>query len=94
MKKLTRVQIRNGLEKLQGWQTDYKCIYKTIKTKGFPHTIGLVTAIGAICQQFDHHPDFILLRYSELTISFSTHSVKGITQKDLQIAAELEKLLS
>lgn len=94
MKKLTRVQIRKGLEKLQGWQTDYKCIYKTIKTKGFPHTIGLVTAIGAICQQFDHHPDFILLRYSELTISFSTHSVKGITQKDLQIADELEKLLS
>jgi len=94
MKKLTKVQIKKALENLQGWQTDYKCIYKTFKTKGFPHTIGLVTAIGAICQQFDHHPDFILVKYSELTISFSTHSVKGLTRKDLQIANELKKLLS
>jgi pterin-4a-carbinolamine dehydratase len=94
MKKLNKSQIKKGIKELQDWQTDYKCIYRTFKTKGFPHTLGLVTAIGAICQQFDHHPDFILVKYSELTVSFSTHSVKGITEKDFQIANELDKLLS
>ncbi|MBK8982977.1 MAG: 4a-hydroxytetrahydrobiopterin dehydratase [Ignavibacteria bacterium] len=90
--KLTKDQIDKDLKKLKGWKTDYSSIKKTYKTKGFPQTMGLVTAIGALCQQHDHHPDYMTLKYAEVEVSFSTHSVKGISHKDFDIAKDIETL--
>ena len=53
---------------------------------------GLATAIGVFCQQYDHHPDFMTLKYSSVEISFSTHSAGGITLKDINIAKEIDTL--
>jgi len=65
---------------------------KSFKTKGFPQTMGLVTAIGALCQQHDHHPDYLTMKYSDVEVSFSTHSAKGITMKDIDIAKDINTL--
>jgi 4a-hydroxytetrahydrobiopterin dehydratase len=67
-------------------------IKKLFKTKGFPQTMGLATSIGALCQQHDHHPDYLTMKYASVEVSFSTHSAGGITQKDLNIAKEIESL--
>ncbi|MBS1516676.1 MAG: 4a-hydroxytetrahydrobiopterin dehydratase [Bacteroidetes bacterium] len=92
MEKLTEEQISQSLKDLNGWESDKSSIKKTFKTAGFPQTMGLVTAIGAFCQQHDHHPDFLTMKYSEVEVSFSTHSAKGITQKDIDIARDIETL--
>ncbi len=89
---LTKEQIDKDLKKLKGWKTNYSSIRKTFKTKGFPQTMGLTTAICALCQQHDHHPDYLTLKYSEVEVSFSTHSVKGISRKDFEIAGDIETL--
>lgn len=80
------------LKKLPGWVFKEGSIRKTFTTEGFPQTMGLVTAIGAICQQHDHHPDYLTMKYASVEVSFSTHSVKSITNKDTDIAKEIEKL--
>jgi 4a-hydroxytetrahydrobiopterin dehydratase len=54
--------------------------------------MGLVTAIGALCQQHDHHPDYLTMKYSDVEVSFSTHSAKGITMKDIDIAKDINTL--
>lgn len=92
MEKLTEKQISAGLKNLKGWKYDGSSIVRTFKTKGFPQTMGLVTAIGSLCQQYDHHPDFLTMRYSSVEVSFSTHSAKGITVKDLNIAKDINTL--
>lgn len=92
MEKLTKDQIEENLQSLTGWESDGSSIKKTFKTDSFPQTMGLVTAIGAFCQQHDHHPDYLTMKYSQVEVSFSTHSAKGITQKDIDIAKDIETL--
>lgn len=92
MTKLNKEQIADSLKILNGWIYSDESIIKTFATAGFPQTMGLVTSICAICQGHDHHPDYLILKYSTVEVSFSTHSVKGITEKDIKIAAEIDKL--
>lgn len=90
MEKLSEEKIKSELSSLSGWSYEAGSIRKTFSTKNFPQTLGLAAAIGALCQQHDHHPDYMTLKYSSIDISFSTHSVKGITAKDFAIAKEIE----
>ncbi len=92
MEKLSEQQITNELLQLEGWKRDGNSIVKIFKTKGFPQTMGLAASIGALCQQHDHHPDFMTLKYSSVEVSFSTHSAGGITAKDIGIAKDIESL--
>lgn len=97
--KLTKEEIEKSLKTLDGWNyaestNGQSCgsIKKTFNTSGYPVTMGLVSAIGSVCQRFNHHPDYILMKYKELEVSFSTHSAGGITEKDIEVAKELEKI--
>ena len=92
MEKLNEQQIKDALKKLNDWIVDGNSIKKTFITKGFPQTMGLAASIGAICQQHNHHPDYLTMKYTSVEVSFSTHSVKGITQKDIEIAKDIESL--
>ncbi|MDQ3022619.1 MAG: 4a-hydroxytetrahydrobiopterin dehydratase [Bacteroidota bacterium] len=92
MEKLTEQQIKDELKNINGWSFVENSLRKTFKTKGFPQTMGLVTAIGALCQQHDHHPDYLTMKYSNVDVSFSTHSVKGISKKDFDIAKDIDTL--
>lgn len=92
MAKLTEEQISQELSTLDGWSRSGDSIVKKFKSDGFPQTLGLSTAIGALCQQHDHHPDYMTLKYAEVEVSFSTHSEGGITDKDIKIAKEIQKL--
>ena len=92
MTKLTENQITKKLNTLNDWYLENNSIKKKFKTKGFPQTMGLVAEIGALCQQFDHHPDYLTLKYSEVEVSFSTHSVGGLSEKDFEIAKQIDLL--
>lgn len=94
--KLTKEETEKLLKALKGWTyvdgTNRCSIKKQFNTSGYPVTMGLVTAIGGICQRLNHHPDYILMKYKELEVSFSTHSAGGITERDLEAAKELENI--
>jgi pterin-4a-carbinolamine dehydratase len=92
MQKLSEEEITKALEELEGWYREGHSIKKKFKTKGFPQTMGLVTAIGSFCQQHDHHPDYLTMKYSEVEVSFSTHVAGDVTMKDIEIAKDLNKL--
>jgi 4a-hydroxytetrahydrobiopterin dehydratase len=92
MEKLTGQQIKDELKDLNGWNLVENSIRKIFTTAGFPQSMGLATAIGAICQRHDHHPDYLTMKYSSIEVSFSTHSANGITNKDIAIAKDIDKL--
>lgn len=92
MEKLSEQQIKEELKNLSEWSLVDNSIRKNFKTKGFPQTMGLATAIGVLCQQHDHHPDYLTMKYSSIEVSFSTHSAKGITSKDIEIAKDIDTL--
>ena len=92
MQNLSEEEVVKFLTELPGWEREGKSIKKKFKTKGFPQTMGLVTAIGSLCQQHDHHPDYLTMKYAEVEVSFSTHVTGGVSMKDINIAKDIETL--
>ena len=92
MEKLTEAQINDALKELAGWSYEGGSIKKTFKTQNYPATMGFVAAIGGFCQKRNHHPDYVIMKYKEVEVSFSTHSAGGITQNDIEIAKDMEKI--
>ena len=92
MEKLTEQQLTEALLSLPDWKYEDGSIKKIFKTSSYPASMGFVTAVGGFCQKRNHHPDYILMKFKDVEVSFSTHSAGGITQKDIDIASDLEKL--
>ena len=91
MEKLNPDFVKDRLKEIKGWIVEGNSIKKIFKTKGWPETMGIISMIGTICHQHDHHPDYLLVKYSEIEAAFSTHTAGGITQKDIDIAIEINK---
>ncbi len=89
---LTEEKISCVLKKLNGWQRKGEQIEKTFVLKNFVNSMGFVNKIALLSEKADHHPD-ILIRWNKVSITLSTHSEGGITEKDLVLAEEIEKVL-
>ena len=48
---------------------------------GFPDALAFVVRLGFDAEAADHHPD-ILVNYKRVTLTYSTHSEGGLTEKD------------
>ena len=93
MAKLTAEAVQAALKKLPGWNLKDKAIDKQYTWPSFPDAIKFVNQVADLADHADHHPD-ILINYRRVTLTLSTHSEGGITQKDFDLAAQIEKTQS
>ncbi len=89
---LTQESITKKLQSLQGWEQSGSEIEKQFKFKSFIESIGFVNKVALLSEKADHHPD-ILIQYSKVKITLSTHNEGGITDKDFSLATEIEEVL-
>jgi len=92
-KLLTDEQISDALQALDGWERDGDAIKRKAKLASFPAAIEVVRKVAEIAEARDHHPD-IDIRWRTLTFRCSTHSEGGITSKDVDLAREIDSVLS
>jgi 4a-hydroxytetrahydrobiopterin dehydratase len=88
--RLSDIAIQRELGNLQGLSRRGDVITKTFQFRNFMTVINLVTAVALAADAADHHPD-IDIRYTKVTCTLSTHSAGGITQKDLDLAKQIER---
>jgi 4a-hydroxytetrahydrobiopterin dehydratase len=89
MAKLSRDEITAGLRPLAGWEYRDGAIRKLYRFNQFMDGIDFVTRVAEIAEAADHHPD-IAVNYTRVTFSCSTHSEGGVTQKDIDLATNIE----
>ncbi|MGO9063008.1 MAG: 4a-hydroxytetrahydrobiopterin dehydratase [Candidatus Binataceae bacterium] len=89
MPKLSGEQITRQLQSLPGWEFKDNAISKLYRFNEFLDGIDFVNRIAKIAEAADHHPD-ILINYTRVTFSCSTHTDGGVTQKDLKLARDIE----
>jgi len=82
------------LNRVAGWNIsdDEKSISKCFKFKNYYQTIAFVNANAYISHEQDHHPD-LEVGYNRCIVTFSTHSVGGLSQNDFICAAKFNALL-
>lgn len=83
-------EINKRLSSLEGWGQEENQIVKQFKFKNFVESMGFVTQVAILAERVDHHPD-ILIEYSKVTITLSTHSEGGLTEKDFNLANEIQE---
>jgi 4a-hydroxytetrahydrobiopterin dehydratase len=88
---LTDAEIEDGLKGLNGWERKGNEIVRVYKNKSFVDSIGFVNKVSILAEKADHHPD-ILIQYKNVTLTLSTHSKGGLTEKDFNLAREIDAL--
>ena len=79
------------LAKVPGWAIADGWLTRKFVTDGWGTTLMLVNAIGFLAEIADHHPD-LAVAWSSVTVKLSTHSAKGITDKDFELARAIDAL--
>lgn len=82
-------EIQDKLGGLDGWDRVENEIKKEYKLKNYVESVGFVAKIALLAERADHHPD-IILQYNKVTVTLTTHSDGGITEKDFSLAREIE----
>ncbi|MGH3492467.1 MAG: 4a-hydroxytetrahydrobiopterin dehydratase [Sciscionella sp.] len=86
---LTDEQITTALNGLPHWQRDGDSVVRTAELAGFPQAIEVVNRVAQHAEAAQHHPD-IDIRWRTVTFRLSTHSDGGITQKDIDLATQID----
>mgnify|MGYP006211115187 FL=1 len=75
------------------WRWSDKEITREFEFADFNESMGFVTRVALAAEKADHHPD-IDIRWNTVTLTLSTHSEGGLTQKDLDLADKADSLAS
>jgi 4a-hydroxytetrahydrobiopterin dehydratase len=88
---LTQSEIEHELATLDGWTQAGNEISRTFALPSFPAALAFASAVGHLAERADHHPD-ILIQYRKVTLTLSTHSAGGLTEKDFDLANEINAI--
>ena len=89
---LTDEQVDAALPELHGWERADGALRRSVKFPAFLDGIDAVQRVAEHAESKDHHPD-IDIRWRTVTFALVTHSEGGITDKDLEMAQEIDGIL-
>jgi 4a-hydroxytetrahydrobiopterin dehydratase len=88
-KLVSDADIRSALAELPGWKQQGKALQKTFDLKGFKAAMAFTGTVGELAERADHHPD-ILIQFSKVTLTLSSHDAGGVTDRDMRLARQIE----
>jgi 4a-hydroxytetrahydrobiopterin dehydratase len=91
MAKITAEEARQKLQTLSGWALEADAVKRQFTFAGFPEAVAFIVRLGFAAEAVDHHPD-LLVNYKRVTVTYSTHSEGGLTEKDFAGASEATSL--
>lgn len=88
---LSDAKVQERLADLDGWERSDSTIERTFEFDAFPDAVEFVNQVADRAEAANHHPD-IDIRYDQVTLALSTHSEGGLTDKDFDLAAEVDAI--
>lgn len=77
---------------LPHWAYEDGWIRRKYKTGGWKATLMVVNTVGHLAEAAWHHPD-LTVSYAFLIVKLVTHSAKGVTDKDFELARKIEEVV-
>ena len=90
---LTDDQVNAALAGLDGWEHADGALRRSVTFGSFLAGIAAVRRVADRAEAADHHPD-IDIRWRTVTFVLVTHSAGGITEKDVAMAREINRMLA
>lgn len=90
---LTEQEIQQHFsESLPHWVYEEGWIRRKYKTNSWKGTLMVVNTVGHLAEAAWHHPD-LTVSYAFVIVKLCTHSAKGITMKDIELARKIEEVV-
>lgn len=76
------------------WKEVDNRLEKEFELSDFSSIMEKLPQLGKVADGMDHHPDFEVYGYKQIKFKLMTHSEGKITQKDHDLAKEIDQLFS
>jgi 4a-hydroxytetrahydrobiopterin dehydratase len=91
--KLTGSARSAALATLKGWSevNGRNAINKKFSFKDFNEAFGFMARAALIAEKLDHHPEWFNV-YNRVEVTLATHDAGGLTERDIKLAQEMDRL--
>lgn len=74
------------------WEQAENKLEKIFFFNNFREAIQFINQVGEFAEQMNHHPDILLFAYKKVKITLTTHSEGKVTEKDYQLAKQIDSI--
>jgi 4a-hydroxytetrahydrobiopterin dehydratase len=89
MARLTLEEARLRLLGAPGWELAGPTLRRRYAFQAFEAAMAFVNRVAALAEAADHHPD-ILIEYSKVTLTLTSHDAGGLTERDFTLAHAID----
>lgn len=93
MRKANEPEIQKTIDELGTWSVENGKLHREYKFPSFVQAFGFMTQVALLAERAAHHPEWFNV-YNRVVVDLTTHEAGGITQKDLDLAREMEQIAS
>jgi 4a-hydroxytetrahydrobiopterin dehydratase len=92
-KKLSDAEVSERLSHAGGWTLVNGKLHRAFECKDFVTAFGNMTRVALVAEAMDHHPEWFNV-WNKVVIDLNSHSVKGISNLDFELAAKIDEIFS
>jgi 4a-hydroxytetrahydrobiopterin dehydratase len=82
------------LKQMEEWPKDPQGrLSKVFTFKNYRMSFAFVSQVAMLAEKKNHHPE-IILDYGKVRVSLISHDVQKITERDLELATQIDKIYS
>jgi 4a-hydroxytetrahydrobiopterin dehydratase len=89
--KATEADIQKAMAELGSWTFVDSKLHREFKFRNFVQAFGFMAQVALLAERAAHHPEWYNV-YNRVVVDLTTHEAGGITQKDLDLAREIDEI--
>ena len=91
---LTEAERAEALRELPQWtlRDDASAIYRSFRFGDFSEAFAFMTRVALLAEKHDHHPEWSNI-YNRVEVTLTTHDANGLSQRDVNMAWAIDRLL-
>lgn len=89
--RLSPDEITARLAQLPAWTLAAGKLHREYRFATFVDAFGFMARCALVAEKRDHHPEWFNV-YNRVVVDLTTHDAGGISAKDFDLAAEMERL--
>ena len=91
MRVLSDNEIHIKLLEAEHWERDGNAIRREWNFQNFSEAMDFINMVAVISESHNHHPEMFNV-YNKVTLRFYSHDAGGLTEKDFELAMEINKI--
>ena len=91
MTKATESEIQKVIAELGSWKINDGKLHREYRFRDFVQAFGFMSQVALLAERAAHHPEWFNV-YNQVVVDLTTHEAQGITQKDFDLAREMEEI--